>query len=333
MATRSSTKCPWRQFYKCIIKYMNSLHAEPCKPQMEIDTFVHAIRHSFPSPTMDLEKHKKSTKQMQTTEQPRRMALDPSSSTNRTSNSDTDSAYSTETESSYTPETVNTKFSSLQDHTKHITRPSTCSQSITILEEEISSTSTRTHPAPPPRCTKGTKPLHIPIPTKSNSKSSHLSTVTHQPKPSTSTRPNTQPTVKQPILPAPKMSTAPTYPQCTRKAPLLPTPTASMRNFNYSNHFKQHITRPSPFYNRFFKQHIPGPSSRYSTFSTLARPATLNNHRYYPQQHIPGPHTANLPYLYQNSFTRPYQQPQGHCTQQVYHVHISLPYPPQYCVA
>ena len=102
-ATRSSTKCPWRQFYKCIIKYMDSLHAEPCEPQMKIDTFVHAIRHSFPSPTMDLEKHKKSTKQMQTTEQPK-MAQDPNSSTKRTANteiSDTDSAYSTESESNY----------------------------------------------------------------------------------------------------------------------------------------------------------------------------------------------------------------------------------------
>ena len=99
MATRSSTKCPWRQFYKGIIKYMDSLHAEPCKPQMKIDTFVHAIKHSFPSPTMDLEKHKTSTKQMQTMEQPRKMAQDPNSITKRTSNSDTDSAYNTESES------------------------------------------------------------------------------------------------------------------------------------------------------------------------------------------------------------------------------------------
>ena len=75
-ATRSSTKCPWRQFYKCIIKYMDSLHTEPCEPQMKIDTFVHAIKHSFPSPTMDLEKHKTSTKQTQTMEQPRKMSQD-----------------------------------------------------------------------------------------------------------------------------------------------------------------------------------------------------------------------------------------------------------------
>ena len=59
MATKSATtttkssKCPWRQFYKCIIKYMDSLHAEPCEPQTKIDTFIHAIKHSFPSPTMD----------------------------------------------------------------------------------------------------------------------------------------------------------------------------------------------------------------------------------------------------------------------------------------
>ena len=90
-ATRSSTKCPWKQFYKCIIKYMNSLQAQPCEPQMKIDTFVSAIRNSFPNKT--------STKQTQTTEQPRKMALDPSSNT---SNSDTNSAYNTETESNCT---------------------------------------------------------------------------------------------------------------------------------------------------------------------------------------------------------------------------------------
>ena len=180
MTTRSSTKCPWRQFYKCIIKYMDSLHTEPCKPQMKIYTFIHAIKHSFPSPTMDPEKHEKSTKQTQTIEQPK-MAQGPSSSTKRTSNSDTDSANNTESES--------------------------------------------------------------------NSKTSHISTSTHLPKPSTSTRPDTQTTVKQPILPAPKTSTASTYHQRTRKTPLLPTPPSPVRNFNYGNHYKQYITRPSAFNN------------------------------------------------------------------------------------
>ena len=294
MATRSSIKCPWRQFYKHVIKYMDSLHAEPCEPQMKIDTFVHAIRHSFPSPTMDLEKHKKSTKQMQTTEQPRKIAQDPSSSTKRTANTetiDTDSAYYTETESSYTPQMENTKFSPLQDHTKNITRPSTSRQSITIIEEEISSTQD------------------------------------HQPKPNTSTWSNTETTIKQPTVPAPRSSTACTHPQHTRKTPLLPTPPASTRNFNYSNHFKQCIsrpsafnnrnptfTRPSPFYNRFYNQHISEPSpSRYNTYPTFSGPA---NYRYYPQPHIPRPSCQH-----QNFFTRPHQQhqqPQGHCTQQPY---------------
>ena len=147
--TKSSTKCPWRQFYKCIIKYMDSLHTEPCEPQMKIDTFIHAIKHSFTSPTMDLEKHKTSTKQTQTIEQPK-MAQDPSSST---SNSDTDSSYSTGSESNLT---------------ECLPRPSK-SQQITHT-----------------KCIQGTKPSHIPIPnhTKSNSK---ISTSTCLQKPSTST--------------------------------------------------------------------------------------------------------------------------------------------------
>ena len=93
--TKSSTKCPWRQFNKHIIKYMDSLHAEPCEPQTKIETFIHAIKHSFPSPTMDPEKHKTSTKQTQTTEQPRKMTQDPSSKTANSETIDTDSAYNT----------------------------------------------------------------------------------------------------------------------------------------------------------------------------------------------------------------------------------------------
>ena len=133
--TKSSTKCPWRQFYKRIIKYMDNLHAEPCEPQMKIDTFIHAIKHSFPSPTMDPEKHEKSTKQTQTTEQPRQMAQDPSSST---SNSDIDSSYSTESESNYAAHLPRPPCS--PKLTRQHLKSSTCSQSITIPEQEISST-------------------------------------------------------------------------------------------------------------------------------------------------------------------------------------------------
>ena len=235
----------------------------------------------------------------------------------------------------------NTKFPSLQDHTKHITRPSTSNQSITILEEEISSTSTRTRPAPPSRpsksqqitntkCIQGTRPLHIPIPKPSTS-TSYLSTATHQPKPSTSIRPNTQTTVRQPTLPTPRASTASTYPQCTRKAPLLPTPQSPARNFNYSNHYNQHISGPS--------------ASRHNMYSAFSRPATLNNYRYYLQPHIPGPYTAFPLYLHQEFFTRPYQQMpllplpaftgpyqqiSGHFPQQVYYLPVILPHPLQH---
>ena len=78
---------------------MNSLHAEPCKPQMKIDRFVYAMKHSFASPTMDLEKDRKSTKQLQgsieSTKQSKRAAQEPNNRTKgSTSNSKTDSAYS-----------------------------------------------------------------------------------------------------------------------------------------------------------------------------------------------------------------------------------------------
>ena len=187
------------------------------------------------------------------------------------------------------------------------------------------------------KCIQGTKPSCIPVPnhTKSNSKTSHISTSKHQPKPSTSTShlststclqwpststwSDTQTTVRQPTLPAPKTSTASTYPQRTRKAPLLPTPPASMRNFNYSNHHKQHISRPSAFNNRnpTFTRPPPSYNRFYNTYPTFSGPA---NYRYYPQPHIPRPHTISSPYPHQNFLTRPYQQhqqPQGHCTQQV----------------
>ena len=131
---------------------------------------------------------------------------------------DTDSAYNTEPES---------------NHTECLPRPS--------KSQQITNT----------KCNQGTKPSCIRIPnhTKSNSKTSHLSTLTHQTKP--------------------KMPTASTYHQCIRKTPLLPTPPSPVRNFNYSSHYKQYttrpwafnnrnpaFTRPSPFHNRFNQQPI-----------------------------------------------------------------------------
>ena len=347
MATRSSTKCPWRNFHKCIIKYMNILHMEACKPQMKIDKFVYTMRHNFPSPTMDLEKDEKSTKQLQgskeSTKQSKRVAQESNYRTKITSNSETDSAYSTESESNHTAHLPRPP-SSPKPTRQHL-RPSTSSQPITILEEEISSTSTRTCPAPPPRPSKsqqitntkyiqGTKPSCIPIPKPSTStwKTSYLSTSTHLQEPSTSAWPNTQTTVRQPILPAPKTSTASTYPQCTRKTPLLPTPPASARNFNYRSHYKQHIPGPPPS------------PSRYSIYSTFSGPVT-NNYSYYLQPHIPGPHTTNPLYLHQEFFTRPYQQMpllplpaltgpcqqiSGHFPQQVYYLPVILLHPLQH---
>ena len=284
--TKSSTKCPWKQFHKRIIKYMDSLHAEQCKPQMKIDMFVNAIRNTFfqqnetsikqtqtteqPMMTLDasttMDPKQTSTKQTQTIEQPK-MEQNPSNNTKKTASSetdDTDSAYNTDTE-------------------------------------------------------------HLPRPPHNK----------NQPKPGTSTRSNTQTTVKQPT----RTPAAPTYPQHTRKTPLLPTPPAPARNFNYRNHYKQHI---------------PGPSSRYSTYLTLSRPPPRNNYRFHQNSYISRPYTPAfnnqqpplLPrpsYQHQNFitgphqqhqqalghfFTRPYQQqqPHGHYPQPVYNIHISLPY-------
>ena len=138
----------------------------------------------------------------------------------------------------------------------------------------------------------------------------------NQPKPGNSTWPNTQTTVKQPT----RTSAASTYPQHTRKTPLLPTPPAPARNFNYRNQYKQHITRPSAFNNR--NPAFTRPSPLYNIHPDFSGPA---NYRYYPQQHIPGPYTAFPPYQHQNFMTGPYQQHQ-HFPQQVFHIHISLPY-------
>ena len=131
---------------------MDSLHAEPCEPQTKIDTFVTAIRNSFPSPIVDIEQSKKSTKQTHTEQ-------NPSNNTKKTANSetdDTDSAYNTEPES---------------NQTECLPRPS--------KSQQFTNT----------KCNQGTKPSCIPVPnhTKSNSKTSYISTSTHLPKPSTST--------------------------------------------------------------------------------------------------------------------------------------------------
>ena len=257
-----STKCPWKQFYKRIIKYMDSLHEEPLEPQMKIDTFVSAIRNTFPIET--------STKQTQTSELPRKMAQTQTTEqlSSSTPNSDTDSVYNTESDS---------------NDAAHLPRPS-----------------------------------YTPKPTKNNSTTSHLSTSTHQPKLST--------------------PTASTYHQRTRKT-LLPTPPAPVRNFNYRNHYKQHIPGPPPRYSTY--PTFTRPSPFYNTYPTFSGPA---NYRYYrshqqhphQQHHISRPHTARFnnqrpPLLprpsdqHQNFMTGPYQQHQ-HFPQQVFHIHISLPY-------
>ena len=128
MATISKIKCPWRKFYKHVNKYMNSLHAEPCEPQMKIAKFVYAMKHNIASPTMDLEKDKKSTKQLQgskeSTKQSKRAVQESNNRTKRTSNSDTndtDSAYSTGSESNYTLQPGGTYVQPVQDHTKYTT--------------------------------------------------------------------------------------------------------------------------------------------------------------------------------------------------------------------
>ena len=263
--TKNSTKCPWKQFYKRIIKYMDSLHEEPLEPQMKIDTFVSAIRNTFPIET--------STKQTQTSEQPRKMAQTQTTEqlSSSTPNSDTDSVYNTESDS---------------NDAAHLPRPSKATHAKQI------STNQRKQPTP--------------------------------------THPNPTPDVK---------------PQ--QKSPLLPTPPAPVRNFNCNNHHNQHISRPSA--SSHYKQHIPGPRSRYSTYPTFTRPSPFYNtyptfsgpanYRYYrshQQHHISRPHTARFnnqwpPLLprpsdqHQNFMTGPYQQHQ-HFPQQVFHIHISLPY-------
>ena len=159
------------------------------------------------------------------------------------------------------------------------------------------------------------RPSYMPKPTKNNSTTSHLSTSTHQPKLST--------------------PTASTYHQRTRKT-LLPTPPAPVRNFNYRNHYKQHIPGPTSRYSTY--PTFTRPSPFYNTYPTFSRPSTVisrppprNNHRFCQNSYIPRPHNPEFntqqppllprpPYQCQNIMTGPYQQhqqTQGHYTQQV----------------
>ena len=342
MATISNIQCPWKKFYKQAVKCMKSLHIETCKPQIKIARFMYAVKHNFASTTMDLTKDsKKSTKQLQGSKSVmfKIMAQNPSSST---SYSDTDSAYSTEadTDSTYSTEVE-------INYTEHLPRPPCISKP---TKQHL-----KTHPVPSPRssksqqttkCNQGTRPSCIPIPTKSISKPSHPNTSTHLPKPSTSTRPNTQTTAKQPTVPAPETSTASTYQQHKRKTPLLPTPPAPARQFYNSNHYKQHFAGPSAVNNR---------NSTFSRPATvISRPPPRNNYRFHQNSYISRPHTPEIntqqppllprpSYQCQNImtgpypqhqqtqghfFTRPYQQqqPHGHFPQPVYNIHISLPY-------
>ena len=145
MATISNIQCPWKKFYKQVIKCMNSLHIEACEPQMKIARFMYAVKHNFASTTMNLT----STKQLQGSKKSKIMAQD-------TSNSDTDSAYNTESECNYT---------------KHLPRP------------PCSSKATRQHSRPRPnknqqlintKCIQKTKPSRIPVLTTRNiSKTQH----------------------------------------------------------------------------------------------------------------------------------------------------------------
>ena len=281
MATISNIQCPWKKFYKQAIKCMNSLHLEACKPQMKIARFMYAVKHNFASTTMNLT----STKQLQGSKKSKIMAQD-------TSNSDTDSAYNTESECNYT---------------KHLPRP------------PCSSKATRQHLRPCPnknqqlintKCIQKTKPSCIPIPTKSNSKTSHTSTSTHLPKPSTSTRPDTQTTVRQPTVPATKTPTISTYPQHTRKAPLLLTqpkvqPTiCSLPRPSEETILKQPMQthpEPTPITKspllptqpvQIKHTDIPRLSAFYNREPTSSGPSPVNNHRFHQQHRISRPYTT-----------------------------------------
>ena len=259
-----------------------------------------AVRHYFASPTMDLEKDKQSTKQLQgskkSTKQSKRMVQDPNNSTKKTSNSDitdTDSAYSTESESNYTLQPEDTYLQPVQDHAKYITRPSTCSQSTTILEHEITSTPPRTHPVAPPRPSKATNVKQ---------------TSANQWKQPTQAHPDPAPVRKSPLLP-----TLPTQHRQT----IIPGPST------FNNSRNPTFTRPSPFYNRFHQQpFITRPSLIYNKAHQQPYTPRPFNHQQIPLLPLP---SHQIP-----AFPGPYPQIPGHLTQQVYYIPVLLPYPPQY---
>ena len=126
-----------------------------------------------------------------------------------------------------------------------------------------------------------------------NTDTEHLPRPPHnknQPKPGTSTQSNTQTTMKQPT----KTPAASTYPQHTRKTPLLPTPPAPERN-----HYNQHISGPS--------------ASRHNIYAAFSRPSPVIPRPYYRahQQHrIPRPSPFHNRFNQQPILTRPYQQHQ-----------------------
>ena len=109
MAYSRTTQCTWEKFYTHALHYLNSLHEEPCPPQMKIAKFIIAARHRFANPALTTKKSKKST----------RMSQDLHNSTTDKS----DSAYNEPTTSE--TESECTKITSFQDHTTHIQRPST----------------------------------------------------------------------------------------------------------------------------------------------------------------------------------------------------------------
>ena len=224
--TTSNTKCPWKQFYKRIIRYMDSLHAESCEPQMKIDTFINAIKNTFPNPAMDLEQNKKCTKQTQTSEQPRKMAQtqtteQPSSST---PNNDTDSAYNTEPEN---------------NNAAHFTRPSYMPKP-TESNSTTSHLSTLTHQPKPSTptastCHQRTRKTLLPTP------------------PSPARNFNYRNRYKQHIPgPSPRYSTYPTF---TRPSPFYNTYPTIPGPANYRYYPQQHIPGPhTAFLTRPYQQ-------------------------------------------------------------------------------
>ena len=77
--------------------------------------------------------------------------------------------------------------------------------------------------------------------------------------------------------------------------PLLPTPPTSVRNFNYRNHYKQHITGPTTVNSS--RTHIPFKDHQHSTVQyqpsqaplefqdLIPQDSTTNNHHYFQDHH------------------------------------------------